>query len=293
MITRPSQKHHYIPEFYLKQWAGSDGRLCEFSRPYDKVIAKMKHPGATGYSRGLYTIKGAPPNLADAFENKYLSVADGLAATSLRVMVNEKYVPTGDQKIAWTRFMMSLIYRTPEGVERTYTKIKQYYASKDVSELQKRYSELRAASDPQTIEEYVRSRGEPMVRRTMITHLLDIIESDKVRDKIMEMHWHMAEIRGMRYPLLSSDRPLIMTNGIAYSHSHIVMPLSPYHIFIAANSDDEVRKIKQLAQNGELVSRMNDKMGRQARKFVYGIDNRQLRFVENRLGEKAVCSPFE
>jgi hypothetical protein len=45
------QKHHYIPEFYLKQWAGSDGRLCEFNRPHKKVVAQMKHPSAPLRSR--------------------------------------------------------------------------------------------------------------------------------------------------------------------------------------------------------------------------------------------------
>jgi hypothetical protein len=48
------QKHHYIPEFYLKQWAGPDGRLCEFSRPYKRVLPRMTHPGGTGFSRGRF-----------------------------------------------------------------------------------------------------------------------------------------------------------------------------------------------------------------------------------------------
>jgi hypothetical protein len=30
-------RHHYIPIFYLKQWARDDGMLCEFSKPYDSV----------------------------------------------------------------------------------------------------------------------------------------------------------------------------------------------------------------------------------------------------------------
>lgn len=58
------QKHHDIPKFYLKQWTGSDHQLCGYSRPYRKVVAQRKHRGGTGFSRGLYTIAGAPPNLA-------------------------------------------------------------------------------------------------------------------------------------------------------------------------------------------------------------------------------------
>jgi uncharacterized protein DUF4238 len=37
------EKHHYIPVFYLKQWAGADGRLCQYSRPYNRVKPKRVH----------------------------------------------------------------------------------------------------------------------------------------------------------------------------------------------------------------------------------------------------------
>jgi len=43
-------KHHYIPVFYLKQWAGVDGRVCEFSKPYDRVKPRRAHPDGTAYS---------------------------------------------------------------------------------------------------------------------------------------------------------------------------------------------------------------------------------------------------
>jgi hypothetical protein len=287
------QKQHYIPIFYLKQWAGFDGRLCEYSRPYKNVVPKMTHPAGTGYSRGLYTIRDAPPKLADVFENKFLSIADGQAATSLRAMVNEHHVPSGPEKMAWTRFMMSLLYRTPEGVARSFAMIKKYYEEDQLEEFQKEYTERKRPNDPNTLEEFVRRNSERMTSQTMISHLLDIIQSEKVRDKIMAMQWHVGEMRGNRHSLLTSDRPIVMTNGIAYDTSHIVMPLSPRQIFIAANTNEEVAKIKQLSVNGELIAILNDRMGRQARKFVYGTDDRQLRFVENRLGERAACSPFE
>ena len=49
-------KHHYIPKFYLKQWAGPDGRLCEFAQRYKGVEARPTYPDGTGYVRGLYTL---------------------------------------------------------------------------------------------------------------------------------------------------------------------------------------------------------------------------------------------
>src|SRR6185503_3009442 len=107
----PEQKHHYIPEFYLKQWAGPDGRLVEFRRRhFDRVKPRLTHPGGTGYVRGLYSVQGAPPHVKDILEDRFMSVADGIAAASLQIMLNENVVPTGPEKAGWTRFMMSLLY---------------------------------------------------------------------------------------------------------------------------------------------------------------------------------------
>ena len=73
--------------------------------------------------------------------------------------------------------------------------------------------------------------------RTTIVHLMDIIGSGKVTEKIMSMRWYVVRMNSLRFSVLTSDRPIVMTNGIAYDNSHIVMPLSPQHIFVAANTE--------------------------------------------------------
>ena len=222
------QKHHYIPKFYLKQWAGADGRLIEYCRRHDdRVITRPTYPGGTGYLRGLYSIQGAPTNLADVFENKFLSIADGQAAESLRVMLNDNIVPIGSQKAAWTRFMMSLWYRTPEGVARALAKMREIYLEQLIEENRPKYADLRRPTDPPTIDEYMTIRADAIVSRTTIEHLLAIIQSERVGEKIMQMQWHLGSFKGGRFSLLTSDRPIVMTNGIGHKDSHLVMPLSP------------------------------------------------------------------
>lgn len=57
--SNPPHKHHYVPQFYLAQWAtAADDRLCEYSRPYDEVKPKRRHPAETGYIDRLYELKG-------------------------------------------------------------------------------------------------------------------------------------------------------------------------------------------------------------------------------------------
>jgi hypothetical protein len=73
-------KHHYIPRFYLKRWTNANGRLCEFSRPYDKVKARMTSPKGTGYIPNLYTLPNLDPDLADDWERRFFLRLDDRAA---------------------------------------------------------------------------------------------------------------------------------------------------------------------------------------------------------------------
>ena len=76
-------KHHYLPKFYLKQWAGSDRRLSEFTRPYKSMIHRRKSPNSTGYQRGLHTFNQLPPALASYIGHRFLQYTDDAAYSSL------------------------------------------------------------------------------------------------------------------------------------------------------------------------------------------------------------------
>jgi len=69
-------RHHYIPVFYLKQWAGDDKRVCEFSRSYVRVKPRRTHPDGTGYLDGLNTVDGLPPEEAQFLEDVFFKIAD-------------------------------------------------------------------------------------------------------------------------------------------------------------------------------------------------------------------------
>src|ERR1700730_11752891 len=113
-------KHHYIPVFYLKQWAGDDRRICEFSKPYDRVKARRVHPDGTGYVHGLNTIPGLPPHETDFLETHFLKITDDMAAKALpRLISNAAAVKTVPKlRDGWSRFIASLMIRNPEMLTR-------------------------------------------------------------------------------------------------------------------------------------------------------------------------------
>ena len=113
-------RHHYIPIFYLKQWARDNkGRLCEFSEPYDRVKPRMTHPRGTGYVDGLNTVEGLPPAEARFLEDVFFQIADDAAAQALKMLLSPSpWNFTTKMRSGWSRFIMSLMVRNPESVQK-------------------------------------------------------------------------------------------------------------------------------------------------------------------------------
>jgi hypothetical protein len=107
------------------------------------------------------------------------------------------------------------------------------------------------------------------------------------------MVWGVVAVEYRTFPLLTSDRPLIMTNGLDRPDAHILMPISPTRVFAAAATQETLRKIINIASRSTFAKTINDRVTSQARKYVYGTDDTQLRFVANRLGKKLPSTPLD
>jgi Protein of unknown function (DUF4238) len=151
-MPREDEKHHYLPVFYLKQRGGADGRLCEYSRPYDVVKPRRVHPDGTGYVRGLYKIEGLPPETINVIETKFLKPADGLASDTLTALVRDQpFAKPGQMRASWVRFVLSLMIRYPEAIAAMKRQLRQ--------NVQKVYLETKKDTDPPTFEEYEAIHG--------------------------------------------------------------------------------------------------------------------------------------
>ncbi len=89
------KKHHYLPEFYLRRWTGSDSKLTEFRRPHGKLVERRKHPAETGFERELYSIKTIPVVEArKEMETGFLRKIDNDAAQARAYFQQEPAEPT-------------------------------------------------------------------------------------------------------------------------------------------------------------------------------------------------------
>jgi Protein of unknown function (DUF4238) len=293
VVAKPTgQKHHYLPVFYLKQWAGRDGRLCEFSRPYKEVKPRLTHPDGTGFIRGLYTFYDVAPAIQDFLEQQFFLKADDRAHVTLQLLLTDQLHFDAPTRSAWCRFLMTLIHRNPEGIERTRRQVIEGLPEA-LEILRKDYDSMRHQADPNTFGEFVASLTNRDIETSTLMVLNKIMNSELIGTILGRMRWGVIRINHSRYPLLTSDRPLILSDGLRAPHGHLLMPISPDKVFVAYQSDKTLDLIKAMSQQRNFVESLNDRIVRQARRFVYGTDDRQLRFVANRLGEKMQWSPWE
>jgi hypothetical protein len=119
-----------------------------------------------------------------------------------------------------------------------------------------------------------------------------LLSSKLVIGALLSMHWNVGSVEGAKNVLLTSDKPVIMTNGFSRDDAHIALPISPTAFFIATRTTEMFRQIASRGRN-DLVSTINNKVSEQAIDFVYALDDKQTRFIQNRLGRRVRSTPLD
>jgi hypothetical protein len=285
--------HHYIPVFYLKRWARDKRPLCEFSKPYDRVKPRMTHPRGTGYVDGLNTIEGLPPAEARYLEDVFFQIADDAAAQALTILLTPPpWTFTAKERSGWSRFIMSLMVRNPESVQK-YKEVAAAIFKEALPRIEATYAKDRGPNDPPTYAEYAQLHGPNPAARTIVRVIQSLADNEELGRRINSMRWSVLSDTNPTFELLTSDRPMLATNGIGPPNGHLIMPISPFHVFVATNNVETENHIRTVWKTGDAIAQINDRVASQARKYVYGTDDTQLSFVSKRLGLKHTADPLE
>ena len=155
------------------------------------------------------------------------------------------------------------------------------------------YPKYRTASDPETYMEYSRIRSGNLAGRIFARLLQSVIDSEFSGSRLNSMRWMVLHDPAPRHLLLTSDRPVVMTNGLEKPNGQLIIPISPRHVFIATNNQDTENYIRSVWRNRQLVQQVNERVALQSRKYVYGYSDAQLSFVSSRLGSAWTADPLE
>jgi hypothetical protein len=287
-------RHHYIPVFYLKQWARDNkGRLCEFSKPYDRVKPRRTHPDGTGFVDGLNTIEGLPPAESRFLEDVFFQIADDAAAQALRILLTPPpWSFTTRVRSGWSRFIMSLMVRTPESLQK-YKEAAAIIFKEALPRIEESYAKERGPDDPLTDAEYAQCHGPNPAGRTIVRVVQELADNKELGRRINSMRWMVLSEPNPRFELLTSDRPMLVTNGIGPPNAELIMPISPFHVFVATNNIETENKIRAVWLNKQAIPIINERVASQSRKYVWGTDDKQLAFVAKRLGLAYQADPTE
>lgn len=277
--------HHYIPEFHLRGWVGEDGRLERFTKPYgSKIHVRRVFPSETAFERRLYDFAPYDEEAFDGLEQAYFQPIDDLAAKAKQKLLHDlNGVWTPKLRSAWSRFLLSLVHRSPESLSIFRGRLKKLLSTY-CPETQSLWDKIRGPSDPELYLDCL-ARDPHYHDLTAMRLLPGAIDNQNLGSFINRMIWGVMTFDCPDRSLLVSDYPLVISNGIKKPDGHIALALGPEHLFVACY---ERRLFDHLMgqSSRETVFNYNKCVVQRANRFVAARDQSQRRFIENRFGSK-------
>ena len=276
-------KHHYLPVFYLRQWAEADGKVPTLHRLKDgRIVEGRNAPKNTGFEDGLYELEHHDGTNKDVLEtDEFARNIDEPAAPVLeKLLAGRVNSLTADERDAWSRFALSLHSRGPTIIGQIRDNAAEHFVQvldKDPEE----YESMRGPGDPEKPSDVVRKYFPGKIENAGLLALTGAIDAPRYRPKFLRMTWWTESFERSTVPLVLSDRPFVMLNGLDDPRCILAVPLSPSMAFFASSLPDA--RI-QLRSDGvsQLARRLNEDVVANASQRVYG--QAQIKFVERHMG---------
>lgn len=254
------EKHHYLPVWYLERWA-SQGKVTRFVRPRGAdhpVHMKSVPPSAIGYERNLYAIPTeTDPVARQRLELEFYQRIDDRAAVAF-TKIDRDEEGSGDDRVAFAQFVLSLALRNPEVIRHSR-------------------EELRQRIGPQAAESDI----EDLLTAHVNNLLAEIIQSPESIERVARMKVVKIRLGRTQQRLLTSDRPTMLSQHVPGRDGFIVVPYGPDRLIVLAN-DKEVASSFYTQDPGILAYAINEAVVLQAKSVVVAADDQAREFVDER-----------
>lgn len=287
-----SHIHHFMPVFYTSRWSDRvTGKLVEFSEPYPgKVVGKPVGPKATGFLDRLNVLEDLPADDKEQLEEAFFSPLDNKAALVLnRVEAGwgngDQSEWTAEDRTAWSRFVMSMMFRNPEELEAAKAMFAEDWRTV-TPEVRRAFEEAGDfPGKPATVEEFLQAQPDTSVRSDALRIMRrSMLDNRAVGQRLNDARWRFLELPKSDLELLTSDRPVMSTNGLGRDRAYLTMPVGPRRLFVASQSAEVLDRVCGTKQT-ELVRRTNKTTVTAACRYVYGSDKSQAEFVRRNFGK--------
>lgn len=256
--------HHYLPQFYIERWA-KDGKVFRYMRPRGKdgpLDCKRKPPKGIAYQRDLYH----QPDISDPIDSQSLELRlfqqiDDRAARALQKLEQHRH-GTGEDRIALSQFMISLLHRSPS-----------------------RLSAMRAELAERTLgapyENLEGEEFESVLKSTTNRLLAMLVESPDAASMISKFKIFDIDVSRSSKTLLTSDRPIMVSAQLIAADAFMMLPFGPHRLVLLTHKEAIARSFS--SQNPDvLVSAVNQAVVEQSEDIVIAADTGATRMIERK-----------
>ena len=274
--------HHFVPKFFLKSWCDEKGQVIEYAKRNGKHVSKSVGPGSTGFQRDAYAFPELPPGQAQFLEKVYFDFHDRTASAAHKELLLGALPSSNDGRSAWTRFVMGLHMRHPDGVPELRAAARTVWdGSGEKSEA--KYQEMRGPEDPPTFDAYIAERDPYIVAKAELNLMIKAcFENPALLQRVHTMTWAVLDLSRAKRHLLLSDRPVALFL-IGKPDGYLWLPISPTRLFVAAQAAPTINGLFRKKQ-ADIISIVNKATVTRARRFVWASDCSQEHFVERYFG---------
>jgi Protein of unknown function (DUF4238) len=269
----------------MKPWTGVDGKVVEYRQPHKELLEERSTPKQTGFAKHLYANENKDdPAEKQALESGFMSWVDNNASNAHQhLLVSQRETMATDLIIDWTRFLMSLLHRSPDRIAYLNAKISTYDLEL-VSDIKERYHQHRGPNDPETFEDWLELRPNLLtdsVPDIRVGLLRSLIDSPRVGTVLANMKWEVIRFASPKFGFLTGDLPLMISDGLESEKSFVLLAISPKDLFVAATKRATIEYFRSQTQKA-LETACNDACVRQSRHVIVAANGAQRTFISKR-----------
>lgn len=227
-------KHHYVPQWHLRQWISEDNKLQSYFRLENGILSSRRYSTKSlAFETNLYT--WASPNRPEEqqLEKEFFQKLDSNAAeVANKLRQNTKIELSHKYRDHWAQYLTACLIRLPKELSN----IKKISKESDLDKLEELSIGKNSNYDKNNWQDFIRTHFPGFFEDRGLEFIVDYIQNGELNDFWLSLPWRVMQIKGSEYQLLTSDKPFI-TRGISQIEKGILAlyPLSPYYIFYATN----------------------------------------------------------
>jgi len=261
------KNHHWVPQFHLKKWANETGDVPTWGRvgPEKKVHKRYKSTAKICSAKNLYSLKMTSPEDAQIIEKDFLRIFDNNAAKITNKIIRKPNLPF-DERQFFAKYLLNLHIRNPYVIQKMEYLIENESHVINIS--QKELEEIGINISDEEREILKHNMKNDIPRRIIIRFQ----ESKKILKTMLNLNWCIFDISLVTdpIPLIISDTPLYIMNGLEKSDTEVFCPLSQHLLFWASRRKVNIEEKFNLREMSKISNRLQVSA---ASKFVFGETN--------------------